>query len=143
MNIRKYKKEDIEKIVKLEEECFNHSLGYDFLNSYLDNLMAYIYVIEDNNDIIGYISTMFDGEIIEIMNFCISPKRRKEGLGESLLKHVFSELLQEGAKSSFLEVRESNIGAISLYHKLGYKEINRRKQYYSDGEDALVLQLIF
>ena len=33
--------------------------------------MAYIYVIEDNNDIIGYISTMFDGEIIEIMN---SPK---------------------------------------------------------------------
>ena len=58
MNIRKYKKEDIEKIVKLEEECFNHSLGYDFLNSYLDNLMAYIYVIEDEYPRFAYEKTV-------------------------------------------------------------------------------------
>lgn len=143
MIIRKYTKEDIDKIVSLEEESLGHSLGYDFLESYLSNMMAYIYVIDDNNDIIGYVSTVFDGEIIEILNFCISPKRRRCHLGENLLNHVFSELKEYGAKSSFLEVRDDNVAAISLYSKLGYKKINVRKQYYSDGCDAQVLQLIF
>jgi ribosomal-protein-alanine N-acetyltransferase len=45
-----------------------------------------------------------------------------------------------GAESAVLEVRAGNKAAISLYHKLGFAEVGKRKAYYSDGEDALLMQ---
>ena len=39
----------------------------------------------------------------------------------------------------FLEVRVDNLPAINLYNKLGFREINRRKNYYGDV-DALVME---
>ena len=45
------------------------------------------------------------------------------------------------AEKVLLEVRESNISAINLYSKCGFKEINRRKNYY-DGEDAIIMERI-
>lgn len=143
MIIRRYNEKDIPSIISLEEEAFSHSLGYDFLHAYLSNMLAYIYVLEEDNNIIGYISTTFDGDVIEIMNFCIKKEKRRMGYATKLINHVFNELKGLGAKSSFLEVRNSNNSAINLYTKLGFKKINTRYQYYSDGEDALVLQLIF
>ena len=141
--IRMHKEEDIKKLIELENNVLGTSLSEKMYEMALTSEMAYFYVYEENNEILGYISTVFDGEIIEILNFCISPKRRRCHLGENLLNHVFSELKKYGAKSSFLEVRDDNVAAISLYSKLGYKKINVRKQYYSDGCDAQVLQLIF
>jgi RimJ/RimL family protein N-acetyltransferase len=47
---------------------------------------------------------------------------------------------QQGASSVYLEVRLSNISAIKLYEKLGFREIGRRSNYYPDSkEDALVM----
>ena len=39
-----------------------------------------------------------------------------------------------------LEVRESNVAAISLYEKLGFTSIGQRKNYYQDnGENAIIM----
>jgi ribosomal-protein-alanine N-acetyltransferase len=50
--------------------------------------------------------------------------------------------MREGAQSSFLEVRESNLPAQEMYRKFGYVEVGRRKRYYRDNnEDAILMNL--
>ena len=141
--IRRYTHNDIKDIVKLESLTLGTTLGEDMLKSELDNPLSYIFVYSKDNEIIGYISTSFDGEIVEILNFCVNPNMQNKGIGSSLLEYIFDYFKNLNAKSSILEVRESNTKAISLYTKSGYNKISIRKSYYSNRENALVLQKIF
>jgi ribosomal-protein-alanine N-acetyltransferase len=51
-------------------------------------------------------------------------------------------LIEQGARSSFLEVRKSNLAAQDLYRKFGYEETGRRQHYYKDNdEDAILMNL--
>ena len=127
--------------MELENSVFNHTLGYEFLEKASTSEIAYVYVYEENNYIKAYISTIFDGKTIEILNFCVDNNYQRLGIGTKLLSHVLNELKALGAKDSILEVRTSNEKAIGLYEKIGYKQIHIRKAYYSNGEDALVLQI--
>lgn len=137
--IRKIKENDINRIIEIENKVFNHSLGYEFLKKASESSMAYVYVYEENKNILGYISSLYDGEVIEILNFCVDTDYQHKGIGKSLLSYLLLTLSKIGAKASILEVRESNLKAIDLYSKFNYKNLHKRKAYYSDGEDALVL----
>ena len=141
--IRKIEFKDIEDIIKLENETLNTTLGEEMLKIAVTSSMAYYYVYIENNKIIGYISSSFDDVTIEILNFCVDKKYQHKGIGTKLISHLFTELLNKGANNSILEVRESNIKAISFYERIGYKKISIRKNYYSNGENAYVLQKIF
>ncbi len=141
--IRKFNKDDILKIVELENETLNTSLGADMLNDSLDNEMAYFFVDEEDNDILAYISTMFDGETVEILNFCVKAKLQHQGLGTKMLSFINNYFYNLKAKNMILEVRFNNIKAINIYKKFGFKQIHVRKNYYSNGDDALVLNKEF
>ena len=137
--IRRLKEEDILKIVELENSTLNTSLGYDMLKSSLENEMAYFFVLEEEDNILGYISTMFDGEIVEILNFCVDKNYQHMGLGTKILSFLDNYFYTLKAKSMILEVRDKNINAIKIYEKFGFKRIHVRKNYYSNGDDALIL----
>ncbi len=138
--IRRFKEDDILKIVELENSTLNTSLGFDMLKSSLENEMAYFFVLEENEKILGYISTMFDGEIVEILNFCVDKSYQHKGLGSKILAYIDNYFYSLKAKSMILEVRNNNIGAIKIYEKFGFKQIHIRKNYYSNGDDALILE---
>lgn len=57
-----------------------------------------------------------------------------------LLARVADDARNLGARTSSLEVRAANAGAQALYAALGYEVLGRRPRYYSDGEDALIMQ---
>ncbi|MBQ2472613.1 MAG: ribosomal protein S18-alanine N-acetyltransferase, partial [Acholeplasmatales bacterium] len=122
----------------LELDTLGTTLGSEMLEDNLSNSMSHFYVYEDRNEIIGYISISFDGEQGEILNFCVNKGYQHNGIGTKLLAYAINILHSKGAKSFILEVRESNIGAISLYEKFGFKRISLRKNYYSNNENALV-----
>ncbi len=138
--IRRLKEEDILKIVELENSTLNTSLGYDMLKSSLENEMAYFFVLEEEENILGYISTMFDGQIVEILNFCVDKNSQHKGLGTKILSFLDNYFYTLKAKSMILEVRNNNINAIKIYEKFGFKKIHVRKNYYSNGDDALILE---
>lgn len=138
--LRKYNLNDVDRIVDIENKTLHNSLGVDFYNRDLENPLANHFVYEVNNKVIGFVSSYFDGEIIEILNFCIDPEFQSKGFGTKLMNDFFGELK---AYSSILEVRSSNKKAIGLYEKFGFKTIRIRKEYYSNGEDALFMQKIF
>lgn len=72
-----------------------------------------------------------------IATIAVDPNFRRRGIGTSLLRECENKL---GVPRSRLTVRLSNEGAITLYQREGYQTIDLWKSYYSDGEDAIVME---
>ena len=82
------------------------------------------------------------GDECELLSIAVEQAERGKGLAKMLMEHCHKELVKLGAKNFFLEVRENNTAAISLYKKLGYEKISERKGYYTNGENATIMKLI-
>jgi len=80
------------------------------------------------------------GDECELLSIAVERAERGKGLAKTMMEYCCNELAKQGVQKFFLEVRESNIQAISLYKKLGYKKISERKKYYSNGEAAIIMQ---
>jgi ribosomal-protein-alanine N-acetyltransferase len=100
---------------------------------------AIVLVIETNGQINGHaIAWCIAGEL-EVMTLAVSPKCRRMGLGMTLLQALLAKRTHSKA---FLELRESNQAALSLYTRAGFEIVGRRKRYYRDGEDALIMRWV-
>ena len=77
----------------------------------------------------------------EILTFAITPEARGKGKGWALLQALMHEAAARGATEVFLEVAESNAAARARYAKAGAQEVGRRRRYYTDGADALILRM--
>ena len=61
--------------------------------------------------------------------------------GDTIAVRKVSDLKERGIHALLLEVRVSNTPAITLYEKLGFSQVGRRKNYYHNPkEDALILR---
>nr|WP_255699002.1 ribosomal protein S18-alanine N-acetyltransferase [Tychonema sp. BBK16] len=79
-------------------------------------------------------------EEAHIIMLAIHPQFQGQGLGQALLSALLKSAHDRQLERATLEVRDSNLAAVSLYKKFGFKEAGRRKRYYEDtGEDALVM----
>ena len=79
---------------------------------------------------------------IHIATFAVDPDYRRQGIAQKLLAHTLVDAIYLGGEKSFLEVREGNFPARSLYKKFGYVDIGIRKKYYKDnGENAVMMNL--
>jgi ribosomal-protein-alanine N-acetyltransferase len=99
------------------------------------------WVLEDNNEAIGFLLLSLGAGECHILNFCVHPTHQKKGNGFKLLTFALGWAKQQGAGIVFLEVRRSNIPAIALYRNMNFKLIGERKNYYptqKGSEDALV-----
>ena len=97
----------------------------------------------NQDELIGYCFMLIAQTEAEILNIATDINFQRKGLGETLLKECFERLKSHKVKNLFLEVRQSNHAAKNLYSKMGFKTIGIRKNYYSDNEDASMMQLIF
>lgn len=77
----------------------------------------------------------------EILTIAVRPGARGQGVGRALVNALLAEAAKRGALELFLEVAEPNAAARALYTGAGAKEVGRRRRYYADGADALVLRL--
>jgi ribosomal-protein-alanine N-acetyltransferase len=78
----------------------------------------------------------------EILNLAVAPEFRRRGVGGALLRAGLNALRHRRVDEVFLEVRESNRSAQSLYTSHGFRSVGQRAAYYRNPkEDALVLRL--
>lgn len=90
--------------------------------------------------LVGYAGGwVVDGDL-QILKVGVDPAWRRYGIARVLLARVADDARNLGARTSSLEVRAGNAGAQALYAALGYEMLGRRPRYYSDGEDALIMQ---
>ncbi len=77
----------------------------------------------------------------EVVTLAVAPAARRQGQARALMESAMTVLLGLGAQTLFLEVSAENPPAINLYAGLGFEQVGRRKAYYADGSDALVMRL--
>lgn len=77
----------------------------------------------------------------EVLTLAVHPLARREGAGRALMRALMQEAARRGAETLFLEVAEGNAAARALYAGLNAAEAGRRRRYYPDGSDALVLAI--
>jgi ribosomal-protein-alanine N-acetyltransferase len=140
MITRLFSKNDLPQLITLEnltqqfpwkEDAFTQCFNSDYLG----------WVLEQDDQTIGFIILTFKIGECHILNLAIHPNFQRRGLGNHLLLATLKTIKQKGANIAFLEVRRSNLSAIALYHKLGFVEIGVRKGYYpahKNREDAIV-----
>lgn len=88
----------------------------------------------------GFILARIAADEAEILTLAVAPERRRAGSGHALLSAAIVTATRYGAKSMFLEVSLTNEAAQALYQRLGFTQVGRRRRYYPDGGDALVMR---
>ena len=145
MNItfRKMTVEDISAVVELDRKSF--SLPWperSFRFELTENPASRCWVAELDGHIVGMIVVWLIVDEAHVATIATDPQYRRQGIGKRLLAHALRELIDDGARSSFLEVRETNLAAQDMYRKFGYEATGRRRHYYRDNdEDALLMTL--
>ena len=95
-------------------------------------------VAERGGEITGFLMGREVADEAEIFTFAVVPKHRRQGHGAALVSAAIEGMRSRGIKNLFLEVRESNLGAIAFYERFGFAKIGYRKIYYRDPEEAAI-----
>lgn len=142
-SIRRMTLDDIPVVVELDKISF--SLPWperSFRFELTDNLASRCWIAEVDGRIAGMVVAWLFVDEAHIATIATHPDFRRQGIARRLLSHTLWHAMKEGARSSFLEVRESNTSAQDMYRKFGYVEAGRRKRYYKDNdEDAILMNL--
>ena len=141
--IRKMTLDDLPAVVELDRRSF--SLPWperSFRFELTDNPASRCWVVEVDGKLVGMIVVWLLVDEAHVATLATHPDFRRQGIAKKLLSHALQNLVKEGAQSSFLEVRVSNMAAQEMYRKFGYKESGRRRRYYKDNdEDAILMSL--
>jgi ribosomal-protein-alanine N-acetyltransferase len=136
ISFRVFSPQDVDAVLVIEQLAYKTPWRrVQFIQSLSNpNILAYL-ILKDNR-IVGYSIALHTLDFTDLLNICIHPQYQHQGLGAQLFNHLLNV---SNIKEVFIEVRVTNYNALLFYKKLGFKVINIRKKYYSDGEDAKML----
>jgi len=136
--------EHIPQIAAIERSCFSDPWSENLFRDILWNDAAVMVVAEgEDGAVLGYaeLSVVLDEGTVD--NVAVAPAYRRQGVADAMLS-AFVRFGRSNLAFLTLEVRESNVPAIMLYQKHGFRTVGRRKNYYDDPqEDAILMTLEF
>jgi len=140
---RAYAPGDETAVMEVELECFRDAWPLSFfVSETIAEGRYHRLLIEANSErVAAYLLSAWQYLDLHILNIGVRREFRRKGLATKLMLQAAEELLKQGGESIILELRESNDPAYQLYLSLGFEEIGRREGYYSDGENAVVMQM--
>lgn len=137
MRLRPATPEDVEAVGALEALLFGHDAWS--ARAVREELTASrrVAVVACAPEVVGYAVTMTSDDVVDLQRIGVHPDHRRSGVAHALLGRV---LEQARADRMLLEVSAANDRALAFYAAEGFAVIARRRRYYRDGTDALVLQ---
>ena len=141
MILTNMRQEHVAQVAALEKLCFRDPWSENSVASELNNALSLWLVAVDGERVAGYVGSQTVMDESDMMNVAVHPDYRKQGIATALILGLVEELRKKGSHCLTLEVRASNENAISVYRKLDFQEVGRRKNYYRNPrEDALILR---
>lgn len=141
--IRKMTLDDLEQVVAIDQAAF--SLPWparSFQFELTDNPASRCWAADSDGRVVGLMVAWLIVDEIHIATIATHPDYRHQGIGKDLLLHTLRSAKEEGARSSYLEVREKNEAALEMYRKFGFVESGRREGYYKDNDEAAILMTL-
>ena len=141
MLIRKMNTNDISAVAEIEKQCFSQPWSEkSFSDSILREDTLFLVCELTDKNIVGYMGMYLSFDEANVTNVAVSPQYRKMGIGEQLVANAKTNAKDASIQTIFLEVRVSNIPAISLYEKMGFQKLGVRKNFYEHPlEDAYIM----
>ena len=146
--LRPMREDDLDAVMQIEPTIYSHPWTRGNFSDSLNSGYS-AWVLEENTknnmNLIGYALMMLVMDEVHLLNLSIAKHRQKQGLGFYLLEHLISNAKQYKAGNMFLEVRSSNVSAITLYENMGFNEMAVRRGYYpseNGREDAVLMGLV-
>jgi [ribosomal protein S18]-alanine N-acetyltransferase len=142
--IRRATDRDLTQLHDLEALAFPSPWSLKSLQQELRNSQAYLWVLHQRNDedFLAYIDYWVVAGELHLLKIATHPAHVRQGHGRRLMDHMLAAGEEISASQATLEVRPDNEAAIALYHRYGFREVGRRRAYYPNGDDALVLGLL-
>ncbi|CAG0971113.1 diamine N-acetyltransferase [Geobacteraceae bacterium] len=132
---------DLDEVTAIESTSFPRPWTREHFIAELKSPRSYPLVARTGDgSMAGYICPTLVLDEGEILDVAVQHGCRSKGVGGALVRRAISELEARGARVVCLEVRVSNLPALTLYQRLGFRETGRRKRYYENGEDAILME---
>ncbi len=126
--------------VNLQQD-FDAFWNYDILADELANTTSTYWVAKQQENIVGFGGYKTIVDEVHIMNIVTRVDKRGRKIATKLLHTMLEQAKQQQPALITLEVNENNTPAICLYQKAGFVEVGRRKRYYDNKEDAIIMHL--
>jgi [ribosomal protein S18]-alanine N-acetyltransferase len=139
LHIRRLTFADLQQIIAIERRAFPTPWSLAMFVLELSKSSGWCLAALRGERMLGYIVCSRYDTVWHIMNVAVDPIHRRRGVATALLTDLIARIDDVQARYT-LEVRESNVGAIALYERYGFRAAGRRRRYYQDnGEDAVVM----
>lgn len=136
------KEEHIAKVAELEARCFSEPWSESSLKMLTDGRGVAFVALKDGI-LAGYGGMMTVLDEGQITNIAVSPEFRRLGIGQGIVNALQSYAKENEFSLLSLEVRESNVPAISLYEICGWEKQGIRKNFYRfPTESAIIMTWI-
>lgn len=103
----------------------------------------YVVVKDKEGLIVGFAGIILSVDDAEITNIVTKKDKRRQGIGSILINELIKISKEKGKDNISLEVNEENEYAIKLYEKNGFEVVGRRKNYYNNKNDAIIMTKYF
>jgi ribosomal-protein-alanine N-acetyltransferase len=134
--------QDLNAIVAIENASMSCPWSLSSFEEAISSDHSFVLVAESDGEIAGYSVFYLTPPESELPDIVVDEKYRGRGLGRLLLEESIKILKDKEIDSIFLEVRESNMPARTLYEHIGFEQIGKRKYFYSNPiEDAICMRL--
>lgn len=150
--------EDAKAVSRLEDMCFSSFWSENVYKQILTDSRIHLNIISkpgtnyplpmlavfgiiEKDKLCAYLSIrlILSAGLAEVYNIAVLPELQGQGLGAFLLKRIISYLELREVEEISLELRETNDAAMALYLKNGFITSGVRKDYYPDGENAILM----
>lgn len=142
MMITQITEHDLERLFEIEQSAHLVPWSMGILKNTQGDRYLNLKLI-DQEQIVAFVICQYILDEGTLLNIAVDPLFQGKGFGKQLLTQLIQQLTEKGISTLWLEVRESNIVAQTLYAQLGFNEVDRRKNYYPtpDGqrENAIVM----
>lgn len=134
--------EDLDEICIIEETCYSDPWPRTVIERDLSDDSPYIYLCAcAGGRTIGYGAVAKKRRTAELANLAVWPEYQRRGVASQLIIGLAEMAQGMGCRRMSLHVREFNDGARALYGLFGFVPVGRERKYYSDGEDAILMEV--
>ena len=135
--------EDLENIKDILENDFDDFWNFEIFKEELANNNSMYLVLRYENEIVSFGGIKIILDEADIMNIVTKKDKRNQGFAKFLLNKLITIAKEQNCKTITLEVDENNLPAIKLYKDFEFKEVGKRKNYYKNGNTAILMTYTF